>query len=52
MVNNLEQHALQCAAQSGAVDPDLQLLLESWPILPDGVRKGIVALVRSVLPQS
>jgi hypothetical protein len=46
------------AAKSGAVpavtipdDPDLQLLIEAWPRLPEAVRTGIVSMVRSLLGQ-
>ena len=30
------------AAQSGALDPDLQLVIDVWPSLPEAVRTNIV----------
>jgi hypothetical protein len=34
------------AAKSGAFEGDLDVVIEAWPTLPDGVRAHIVALVR------
>lgn len=28
-------------------DPDLAAVVEAWPILPDAIRAGVMALVRS-----
>jgi hypothetical protein len=46
------------AAKSGAVlpdfvasDPNLRELIKAWPSLPEAVRTGIVAMVRSVFPE-
>lgn len=36
-------------AQSGAVDPDLDLIVTCWPMLPENVRQGIVATVRQAV---
>ncbi|MGF1579974.1 MAG: hypothetical protein ACFCD0_11490 [Gemmataceae bacterium] len=36
-------------AESGAlesVDPELALVMEAWPTLPEGIRAGILAMIR------
>jgi hypothetical protein len=31
-------------------DPDLTLILNSWPLLPEPLKAGIVAMVKAALP--
>ncbi len=47
----------QSAAESGAVeaangkcDPNLQLIVDRWPQLPDAIKAGIIAMVRAAGP--
>ena len=34
-------------AHSGPIDPDLALLIDAWPRLPEAVRRHIVAMVEA-----
>lgn len=34
------------STQFGAADPDLAMLIDRWPTLPEGTRAAVVALVR------
>ena len=34
-------------AQNTSIDPDLQAIIERWPELPDAVKAGILAMVRT-----
>ena len=34
-------------AQNTSIDPDLQAIIERWPELPDTVKAGILAMVRT-----
>jgi hypothetical protein len=34
-------------AHGGQIDPDLQAVIDAWPVLPDVVRADIVAMVRA-----
>lgn len=34
-------------AQNGPLDPDLVVVAEAWPGLPDALRAGILAMVRA-----
>jgi len=34
-------------AQNTPIDPDLQAIIERWPELPDAVKAGILAMVRT-----
>jgi hypothetical protein len=43
----LRQPPGEGAAKSGAVDSDLQLIINSWESLPSAIRVGILAMVRS-----
>jgi hypothetical protein len=38
----------QTFARETPTDPELTLILERWPALPEAVRAGIVAMVRAV----
>jgi hypothetical protein len=35
----------ESAAESGAIDPALQLVIDSWPALPDAIRAKILAMM-------
>ena len=35
------------SAETGPIDPELAAVIEGWPALPEAVRAGIVALVKS-----
>ena len=37
------------AAQAHLIDPDLQTIIDLWPALPDAIKAGIVAIVRTTL---
>ena len=39
--------ALHPAPDSAVSDPDLRLLIEAWPALPEALRAGIMAMVRA-----
>ena len=52
--NSLEQSGNAGAAESGAsggksgaLDPDLAVVVDVWPTLPDAVKVGILAMVRA-----
>ena len=45
----LRHPPIQGAAKPGAVDADLQLVIESWPSLPETVRTNIMATVKAAL---
>ena len=32
--------------------PDLQAVMDAWPILPDAIKMGILAMVRATLEHS
>jgi hypothetical protein len=32
-------------------DPDLQQLIDAWPTLPEAVKAGIMAMIRSACPE-
>ncbi len=34
-------------AAGGAIDPDLQAILDAWPRLPESVRAEVLAMVRA-----
>jgi len=34
-------------AREAAVDPSLAAVVEAWPKLPDGIKAGILAMVRT-----
>jgi hypothetical protein len=34
-------------AENGPIEPDLQAVIDAWPALPDAVKAGILAMVRS-----
>jgi hypothetical protein len=36
-----------CHDAAKTADPDLAAVVEAWPSLPDAVRAGIIAMVRS-----
>jgi hypothetical protein len=36
-----------CLPDLNAIDPDLQAVAAAWPSLPAGVRRAVLALVRS-----
>lgn len=36
-------------ARSGAFDPELQTIVDAWPSLPDTVKAGILAMVKSAI---
>lgn len=31
-------------------DPDVQIIVDAWPKLPEAIRAGIVAMVKTALP--
>ena len=43
-----ESGAFQAA--NGSHDPDLQLINDHWPQLPDAIRAGIIAMVQAADP--
>ncbi|MGA2035589.1 MAG: hypothetical protein ABSG68_25350 [Thermoguttaceae bacterium] len=34
-------------AQDGAIDPELRAIIDAWPALPDAIKAGILAMVRT-----
>lgn len=34
-------------AQVGAIDPELGAIIDAWPTLPDAIKAGILAMVRT-----
>jgi hypothetical protein len=46
---DLRHPPIQGAAESGAFDTDLQVLIKAWPSLPGAVRMNIVATVKAAL---
>lgn len=45
-------HFTQTFARESATDPDLTLVLERWPTLPEPIKAAIRALVGSVVGSS
>ena len=41
--------ALQMGRISAVSDPDLRLLTEAWPTLPDPLKAGILAMVKAAV---
>jgi hypothetical protein len=37
-------------AKNNEIDPDLARLVEVWPNLPEGIRRGILATAESAIP--
>jgi len=44
-VGGAESGAL--APQTTAIDPSLAAIIDAWPMLPEAIRAGILALVRA-----
>ena len=34
-------------AQGGVIDPELRAIIDAWPVLPDAIKVGILAMVRT-----
>ncbi len=34
-------------AQGGAIAPELRTIIDAWPALPDAIKAGILAMVRT-----
>lgn len=52
--SKLQNQAVSGGAESGAdsddfaqIDPDLAMLLDAWPTLPEPVKAGILAMVKA-----
>jgi hypothetical protein len=52
--NDLENQPISSATESAAdsaktpeIDPELQAIIETWPILPEPLRAAVLAIVRS-----
>jgi hypothetical protein len=39
-------------AVEAKLDADLQRVLDAWPTLPEPIKAGILAMIRSVVPKS
>jgi hypothetical protein len=35
-------------AQGGAIAPELRAIIDAWPTLPEPIKKGVLAMVRTV----
>ena len=55
-LNSSEQHAVSeiggaesgaVAAETSSIDPDLQAVIEAWPMLPEAIKAGILAMARA-----
>jgi hypothetical protein len=46
------QNAGSAGRNPSAADPELTRLAEAWARLPEGIRRGILAMVVSALPSS
>jgi len=45
-----DQRGAECGAlcaRNGLIDPRLVVIAESWPMLPEPIRAGILAMVRA-----
>ena len=40
-----------CVALLADESPDLAVVVETWSVLPEPIREGIVAMVKSVAPK-
>ena len=50
--NSLQQSKKQSEAESEAdwPDSDLKAVVDAWPILPDAIKAGILAMIRVSVP--
>jgi hypothetical protein len=48
---NPESVLASCLALLAEKDPDLAALLTAWPMLPDALKAGIVAMVKAAYPE-
>jgi hypothetical protein len=47
VIANPETPFAQTFARETQVDADLRLILDRWPVLPEAIRAGIVAMVKA-----